>query len=141
MRILRWVAVLALVAPGVAVPVASATPPRGVSAEVLWQRPAADTEFIFRRITIEPGGSTGWHWHRGHLVGVVVEGTLTHHRADCSVDGTYPTGAQIVEDGGPENVHIGLNTGDVPMVLEVMYVDPLGAALSEDAPNPGCPFD
>ena len=26
-------------------------------------------------------------------------------------------------------------------VMEVMYADPAGAALSEDAPNPGCPFD
>jgi hypothetical protein len=37
-------------------------------------------------------------------------------------------------------VHIGRNLGTTPVVLDVLYVDPAGSPLSEDAPNPGCPF-
>jgi hypothetical protein len=40
-------------------------------------------------------------------------------------------------------VHIGRNLGDVPVVLDVLYVLhvlPHGAPLSEDAADPGCDF-
>lgn len=39
-------------------------------------------DYIFREITIAPGGSTGWHSHDGQLFGVVREGVLMHYRAD-----------------------------------------------------------
>ncbi|HXA12440.1 MAG TPA: cupin, partial [Mycobacterium sp.] len=78
----------AILAGSVAVPAtASATAAEGVSAAVLWQRRADDTDYVFREITIAPGGSTGWHWHTGRLYGVIKAGTLTHNAADCSVDG------------------------------------------------------
>ena len=122
-------------------PVAAATPPEGVHATELWRRSADGVDYIFREITITPGGSTGWHWHTGRLYGVVKEGTLTHSRADCSLDGVYGPGAGIFEPSGPERVHIGRNLGPVPMVLQVLYVLPAGSALAEDAPDPGCGFD
>lgn len=129
----------AILAGSVAVPAtASATAADGVSATVLWQRSADGTDYVFREITIAPGGSTGWHWHTGRLYGVIKAGTLTHNAADCSVDGVYPTGAGIFEPSGPDHVHIGRNVGDTPLVMQVLYILPAGSALAQDAPDPGC---
>ena len=97
-------------------------------------------DYIFREITIAPGGSTGWHSHDGQLFGVVKEGVLMHYRADCSMDGLYLAGQSIAEKGGPDYVHIGRNPGPGPLVLQVLYIDPAGAPLSDDAPDPGCGF-
>jgi quercetin dioxygenase-like cupin family protein len=119
---------------------ASATASTGVTATVLWQRTDADVDYVFREITIAPGGSTGWHWHRGQLLGVIKEGTLTHNAADCSVDGIYPAGASIFEPSGSDRVHVGRNLGDTPLILQIFYVLPAGSALSEDGPDPGCGF-
>jgi hypothetical protein len=52
----------------------------------------------------------------------------------------YPTGATFIEESGANHVHIGRNLGDTPVVLDVLYVDPAGAPLSDDDPNPGCSF-
>lgn len=122
-------------------PAASATPGTGVSGVTLVQRVVGDTEYVVREVTIAPGGATGWHYHPGSVFGLVKEGTLTHHRADCSVDGVYRDGQLISEESGPGYVHIGRNPGSEPLVLEVLYVNPVGSALAVDAPNPGCPFE
>jgi quercetin dioxygenase-like cupin family protein len=119
---------------------ASATPPRDVDGNVVWQTTDAGTDYIFREITIAPGGSTGWHSHPGRLFGTVKDGVLLHNRADCSVDGVYITGQSVVEKGGPDYVHIGRNIGPTPLVLDILYVNPAGAPLSVDAPDPGCGF-
>jgi quercetin dioxygenase-like cupin family protein len=119
---------------------ASATPPRDTHGTVLWQTTDDGKDYIFREITIAPGGSTGWHSHDGELFGVVKEGTLTHFRADCSQDGFYVAGQSIAEKGGQDYVHIGRNLGQVPLVLQVLYIDPAGAPLSHDQPDPGCGF-
>jgi quercetin dioxygenase-like cupin family protein len=129
----------AILAGSVAVPAtASATVADGVSATVLWQRSADGTDYVFREITIAPGGSTGWHWHTGRLYGVIKAGTLTHNAADCSVDGVYPVGSGIFEPSGPDHVHIGRNVGDTTLVMQVLYILPAGSALAQDAPDPGC---
>jgi hypothetical protein len=78
--------------------------------------------------------------HDGELLGVVKEGVLTHYRSDCTIDGTYTTGQSIAEKGGPGYVHIGRNLGPEPLVLQVLYIDPAGAPLSDDQPDPGCGF-
>ncbi|MET7990017.1 cupin domain-containing protein [Amycolatopsis sp. NPDC005232] len=126
--------------------VASATPGRGVSATVIAQWTVGNTDYVLRKITIAPGspaspGTTGWHSHEGNLYGKVLSGTLTHYKSDCSVDGVYNKGDSIMEPAGADHVHEGRNEGTTPMVLEVLYVLPHGAPLSDDAPNPGCSFD
>jgi len=132
------VAALALAA---AVPsAADATPSRGVTATILWQHSAAGKDYVLREITVAPGGSTGWHFHDGTLYAVVEGGTLTHNESNCAVDGVFHTGDTILEPSGSGHVHIGRNLGTTPVVLEVLYVDPAGSPLSEDAPNPGCGF-
>jgi quercetin dioxygenase-like cupin family protein len=119
---------------------AAATPPHDVSAIILSQGTRDGEDFIVRDITIRPGGSTGWHWHQGRLFGRVLAGTLTHNRSDCSLDGVYQTGDSITETGGSGYVHVGRNLGADDLVLRVLYINPAGAPLSVDAPDPGCGF-
>jgi quercetin dioxygenase-like cupin family protein len=120
---------------------ASATPGRDIHAETLSQATLNGHDYVTREITIEPGGSTGWHWHPGRVFGVVRSGTLTHDFADCSVDGTYGAGAPITEPSGPDHVHVGRNLGTDPVVMWVVYINPTGQPLAVPAANPGCPFE
>ena len=117
-----------------------ATPGSGMKSAQLTQSSQEGRDFVVRDITIDPGGSTGWHWHDGTLVGAVKQGTLTHYSANCSVDGVYNPGDPITEPAGPEHVHLGRNLGATPLILEIIYVNPAGKPLAEDAANPGCPF-
>ncbi|MCP9271450.1 cupin domain-containing protein [Mycolicibacterium arenosum] len=123
-------------------PTAHATPGVGVSAKVLAQSTVDGVDYVTREITIQPGGSTGWHWHPGQVYGVIREGTLTHYDAtDCAVDGVYNVGDPITERSGPGYVHVGRNLGPVPLVMWVGYIEPAGEPLANDVPNPGCPFE
>jgi len=121
---------------------AQATPAGpGVTARVISQTTVGDTDYTLREITIPPGQATGWHYHDGPLYGVVKQGTLSHFDSSCASDGVYRAGSAIQEPAGAGNVHIGRNLGDTALVLDVLYVLPHGAPFSEDAPNPGCPFE
>ena len=125
----------------VTLPVRSAaTPATGMHAAELTQSSQEGRDFIVRDITIDPGGSTGWHWHDGIVVGAIKHGTLTHYSANCSIEGVYNPGDPITEPAGPDHVHLGRNLGTTPLILEVIYIKPAGKPLAEDAANPGCPF-
>jgi quercetin dioxygenase-like cupin family protein len=134
------VAAILAVLMAVPLPARATTSGHGVQAKALWQTSAEGTDYVLREITIAPGGSTGWHWHDGRLYGVIKEGTLTHDMADCSIDGIYQAGDSIAEPSGADHVHIGRNLGSTPLVIQVLYVDPAGSPLSEDAPDPGCGY-
>lgn len=148
MRRFGKIAAVAVGAAGlVLLPVAAqATPGSGVTATVLAQGAADDgfrlqtrgpSEFVVRHITIEPGGSTGWHYHPGTLLAVVQSGTLTRVDADCRTV-VSAAGQSLVEPSGSRHVHIGRNLGTEPVELYVTYVNPVGSPLSVDAPDPGC---
>jgi quercetin dioxygenase-like cupin family protein len=131
---------------GVVPSAAIATPGSGVTGTILAKgttdtgikiKTNGRTDVIVRTITVEPGGSTGWHYHQGKLIAVVQSGTLTRTMADCSVE-TSTAGQSFIEPDGAEHVHIGRNLGTVPVVLYVTYLLPEGAPLSVDAPDPGC---
>ncbi|WP_371673516.1 cupin domain-containing protein [Streptomyces sp. NBC_00289] len=120
---------------------AHATPPGpGVSARLISLTTVGDTDYVVREITVPPGQSTGWHYHDGPLYALVRQGTLSHFDSGCASDGVYRKGSTVQEPAGPGNIHIGRNLGSTPLVLDVLYVLPHGAPFSEDAPNPGCPF-
>lgn len=121
-------------------PQARATAPIGVSAVVLSKQTAGGTDYIVSDITVAPGGSTGWHTHRGEIYGIVKAGELTHYSADCKEDGLYGIGDPITDPTGPDHVHLARNLGTVPVVLEVTYLNPAGAPTSDSVPNPGCDF-
>jgi len=137
----------ALLAPTLLSPAtADATPPSGISAVTLAKTeiPADLLPFIpdglqveVREITIAPGGTTGWHYHDGNLIGLVRQGTLTHPGADCKPV-VYKTGEIINEPAGKVNTHEGTNLGTVPVILDVVYLLPLKKPLFEDAPAPAC---
>jgi hypothetical protein len=47
---------------------------------------------------------------------------------------------RVKEGVGPGFVHNGRNEGNMPLVMEVVYINPVGAARSVEVPEPaGCP--
>lgn len=118
---------------------AFATPSRGVAAQEIARWTEDGRDHVVRLITVEPGGTTGWHQHDGTLYVVVEEGVLTRTLDDCTTTFVHHTGDALVEE--PAHVHVGRNLGTTPTVLRVLYVNPAGTPLSQDAPNPGCPFE
>ncbi|MDX8049603.1 cupin [Lentzea sp. BCCO 10_0798] len=121
--------------------VAGATPGSGVTAVTIFDQTVGDTQYVLKEITIAPGGSTGWHYHPGPVKGVVTRGVLTHHDSDCSIDGVYRPGQFINEPNGTGYVHLGRNLTTAPLVLEVLYQNPVGNPPAVSTPNPGCSFE
>lgn len=143
MRKIHRLALCACVAVGIvtaAPAIASATPSSGVTAVTISDQVIGGTDYVLKQITIAPGGTTGWHYHSGPVYGVVEQGTLTHYHSDCSVNAVYGPGDVIFEQPGPGDVHLGRNLGTTPVVLLVLYADPVGSPLTVSVPNPGCPF-
>lgn len=126
---------------------AVATPGSGVSGTVLAKgtsegklkvkTPNGRTEVTFRTITVEPGGSTGWHTHSGQVIAVVKSGTLTRTMDDCSVE-VISAGSSFIEPSGAKHRHIGRNLGTEPVVIWATYLLPEGSALSDDADAVDC---
>ena len=127
------VAALALAAP------AGATPDAGTTVETLSKNTVDGIDYTVVRVTVAPGGGTGWHYHPGEVYGVIRQGTMTHYDGGCVVDEVYNTGSAVAEGIGSAAVHDGRNEGSTPLVMEVTYINPVGAPLSMDAPAPaGC---
>ncbi|MFJ6795880.1 cupin domain-containing protein [Streptomyces sp. NPDC091268] len=82
---------------------------------------AAAGDLIGREVVIEPGGCTGWHYHRVPLMAVVKSGTLTRILHDNTVE-VHRTGADFIEPAGRRHVHLGRNLGTEPVVLYVTSV-------------------
>ena len=142
MKTVRWFALLATaIVPASLVlsATASATAPVMADAVTISQSTVNGIDYITREITIQPGGSTGWHYHDGRVFGVVREGTLTRTMADCS-EVVSPEGSAVTEDSGRDHVHIGRNLGPGPLKLWIDYIQPAGAPLSVEVPDPGCPI-
>jgi len=87
-------------------------------------------------LTVEPGGTTGWHSHPGFAVIAVTQGTGTLYSADCQAK-TFDTGQAFVESGDdPPTVFRNESTETV--VLTVSFFAPRGADLRREETNPGC---
>jgi quercetin dioxygenase-like cupin family protein len=140
MKTVRWFALLAVAtvpASTVLSAPALATPGVNIDAVVISQSTVNGVDYFTKEITIQPGGSTGWHYHDGRVFGVVREGTLTRTMADCS-EVVSPAGSAVTEDSGPNHVHICRNLGPVPLVLWVDYIEPAGSPQAVDVADPGC---
>ena len=93
------------------------------------------------QITVNPGGSSGWHSHPGGAIIIVKEGALTVYSPvghQCRTT-TYSAGQAFIER--PGEVDDVLNTGTVPYVLYVTFPRvPPGGSARIDQPDPGtCP--
>jgi quercetin dioxygenase-like cupin family protein len=93
------------------------------------------------QVTIQPGGTLGWHSHPGLSFVIVKSGTATFYEGDdpTCTSHTLPAGSSLFEPAG--DVHIVRNEGDVPLVNVVMQLVPTGAPRLISEPSPGnCPF-
>lgn len=148
----RWLLLLLLSVMGVVVygGIALATPPSGLT-NVLLARGTdvsdgtlplqVGTDVAMVQITVEPGGSSGWHSHPGGAIIVVTQGSATVNRSigsQCET-ATYGPGHMFIER--PGEVDDVVNTGNVPYVLFVTFPRvPPGEAPRIDEPDPGtCP--
>jgi quercetin dioxygenase-like cupin family protein len=145
------VAVLALLV--LFVGVALATPPSGVSATPLTratfgeikakndgikvQSVPGSADVALVKLTIAPGGSTGWHHHPGVVLVSVASGTVTEYDPECQPS-VIQAGEGFVESR--DEVHIVHNEGSVEAVLYVTFIvptttPPTGLTISDPQPE------
>jgi quercetin dioxygenase-like cupin family protein len=99
------------------------------------------TDIAMVQITVNPGGSSGWHSHPGGAIIIVKQGELIVYKSvgsDCQAT-TYTAGQAFIER--PGELDDVLNNGQVPYVLYVTFPRvPPGGSTRTDEPNPGnCP--
>jgi hypothetical protein len=89
------------------------------------------------QITLESGGTGGWHTHAGPLISVVKQGTLTIIDAKCKRH-DVPMGHAFVSPGA--TAFKDKNLGDTPAVFDVTFLIPHSATSPRiDQPAPaGC---
>ncbi len=150
MRLTMLSAGLAGVAMAVNVAPSAATPPSGLTSVALARGTDIShgsiplkigTDVAMSQITVNPGGSSGWHSHPGGAIVIVTAGTLTVYspvESRCKVRYFTAGEAFIERPGELDDV---LNNGAVPYVLYVTFpgVPPTGSPRT-DEPDPGtCP--
>ena len=105
-----------------------------------WQakiRTKGVSDLHFVQVTIQPGGTLGWHSHPGLSFVIVKSGTATFYDGDdpsCTPH-VIQAGSSAFEPAG--HVHIVRNEGSVPLVNVVMQLVPTGAPRLISQPSPG----
>jgi hypothetical protein len=104
----------------------------------VYTRSAKDV--VVQKLTILPGGETGWHWHPGLVVLTVQKGeihrvTKVKGKPGCTVE-RFPQGTSFIKQG--TDVLNGVNRGSEPIELWLTYIQPKNTPLRYEAPNPGC---
>jgi quercetin dioxygenase-like cupin family protein len=97
-------------------------------------------DVLVTSITVDPGGSFGWHSHPGPVIVTVGRGTLSLFHATkhgCARE-TVTAGAGFVEGGG--DVHLARNEGDAPVELNATFFARPGTQdfLVPEQPPRGC---
>ncbi|MGW4714843.1 hypothetical protein [Nocardia sp. NPDC004260] len=115
----------------------NAAPAHGTASRVLFRFALGRWAVVLRQTLIEPGGSSGWHYHDGTLFVLVAQGTLDHPGADCAPV-TYRRPRIFREPSGPRYPHVARNLGTVPVLLCVLYFTPVDSPLSRSVPPPEC---
>jgi quercetin dioxygenase-like cupin family protein len=100
-------------------------------------------DVVTQRVTLDPGGDTGWHTHFGPGIILVKSGTITlYHGDDPTCTGQrYSAGEGFVEPGN--DIHIGRNeSATTPVEIIATYLNvPIGGSVAESVDRPGnCPF-
>jgi quercetin dioxygenase-like cupin family protein len=89
--------------------------------------PAGEAEITAVMITLPPGAETGWHSHPVPLFGQVVSGVLTVDYGSKGVRRLQPGEALLEAVNWP---HKGVNHGNVPVEILVIYMGAKGAPNS-----------
>ncbi|MFF4170803.1 cupin domain-containing protein [Streptomyces sp. NPDC001744] len=123
-------------------PVSSVTLSQGVTSAPFRIKAQDGRKVLYRKAVVQPGASTGWHYHVGEEIAVINSGTFTRiDGSDCSVK-EYGPGESLVEPVGPTTVHMGVNRGTEPVELYVVDIVPTTATgPTTAAPDPGCDVD
>jgi quercetin dioxygenase-like cupin family protein len=123
-------------------PVSAVTLTEGVTSAPFRIRANSDRKVLYRKAVVQPGASTGWHYHVGEEIAVINSGIFTRiDGSDCSVE-EYGPGESLVEPVGPDTVHLGINKGTEPVELYVVDIIPTTALTpTTAAPDPGCDID
>jgi quercetin dioxygenase-like cupin family protein len=97
---------------------------------------AGSLDALMMQITLQPGGTGGWHMHAGPLITVVTQGTLTIIDAKCQRH-VVPMGHAFVSPGSTAKDE---NLGATPTVFDVTFMIPSSATSPRiDQPAPaGC---
>jgi mannose-6-phosphate isomerase-like protein (cupin superfamily) len=162
-----FIAMLAMLATmlgviGIAVPWGSvqATPGSGISSELLGrgtldpfridQPPdflidsESEKDVAIRKVTIPPGGHSGWHSHPGLSFVIITEGqvkvTFFTEEDGCIEHVFGPDEPEQAFFEAPNQVHIGRNEGKVDSVLYVTRLNiPVGGEITDSSPgDPDC---
>jgi len=86
-------------------------------------------EMLVTSITVDPGGSFGWHTHPGPVLVAVSKGTLALYQPDrgrCPRS-TITAGHGFIEDGG--DVHLARNEGSDPVELSATFLARTGTTV------------
>jgi quercetin dioxygenase-like cupin family protein len=94
-------------------------------------------DFVHASLTFQPGDRTPWHYHPGPTFVTVQQGQITFQESDCSTR-TYTVGQSFVE-GGADNIGRAQNTGTTPATVYVLFVTPVGSAMTFPVTGPACP--
>ena len=97
-------------------------------------------DILVTEITVDPGGSFGWHSHPGPVLVAVGKGTLTVY--DATKHGCQRSivsaGDAFIEDG--HHVHLARNDGSAPVELNATFLARPGTTeyLKTEPAPPGC---
>ena len=101
-----------------------------------------ESDMYINMVTVQPGGTLGWHMHPGPSFVTVKSGTATFYEADDPTCTPHVIGAggTIFEPAG--DVHILRNESKTdPLVNVVVQLIPHGQPRRISMPSPGnCPF-
>ncbi len=128
----------------------AATPPVGFTPQILARGTYVSdgtlpikqgSDIVVTKITVVPGGSSGWHSHPGGAIVVIQQGEVTLYTSvgnHCDVT-TYTHGQSFVER--PGEVVDAVNTGSTNYIIVAIFPGvPVGDSSRIDQPNPGtCP--
>jgi quercetin dioxygenase-like cupin family protein len=123
--------------------IATATPSRGFVSTVLGSttidslsiQPSGESVALFLRVTLEPGGTSGWHSHPAHVFVLVRAGRVALADGDTCTRTVYKEGEVFVET--PDHVHKATNVGNEQAVLLATFVGlPPGTPARTDETNP-----
>jgi hypothetical protein len=146
-------AILSVISVAVSLRSVQATPGSGISRELLGRatldsfRINQPPDFLIHsneKVTIPPGGHSGWHSHPGPSFAIVTEGqvkvTFFTEKEGCVERVFGPDEPEQALFGSPNQVHIGRNESDVDAVVYITRFNiPVGGEITNSSPgNPGC---